>query len=132
LGLEGHSDADVVIHALCDAILGATGNGDIGQHFPNTDPKWSGADSTVFLKEVLRMTADRGYAVSNVDISLLAERPKLGPYFTPMRQHLAKVLGVPEDCVGLKATTNESLGAIGRGEGIAAFAVALLVVKARD
>jgi len=123
-GLEGHSDADVLIHALADAILGAIGSGDIGQHFPNTDERWRGVSSLVFLREIRKMLDQRGAVLENVDVSLIAEAPKIGPHLAQMKAVLGEALGVTPDRVGLKATTNEKLGFIGRGEGIAAMAVA--------
>jgi len=123
-GLEGHSDADVLIHALADAILGAIGSGDIGQHFPNTDERWRGVSSLVFLREIRAMLDQRGAVLENVDVSLIAEAPKIGPHLARMKAVLGEALGVTPDRVGLKATTNEMLGFIGRGEGIAAMAVA--------
>lgn len=128
-GLDGHSDADVAIHALCDAILGALGEGDIGQHFPNSDPQWKNCDSTVFLSRCVDMAAKRGLGVANADITIIAEAPQLNPHFAAMRAKLCTHLGVTPDCLGLKVTTNEKLGAIGRGEGIAAFAVVLLASR---
>ena len=123
-GLDGHSDADVLIHALADAILGAIGSGDIGQHFPNTDERWRGVSSLVFLREIRKMLDQRGAVLENVDVSLIAEAPKIGPHLAKMKAVLGEALGVTPDRVGLKATTNEKLGFIGRGEGIAAMAVA--------
>jgi len=123
-GLEGHSDADVLIHALADAILGAIGSGDIGQHFPNNDERWRGVSSLVFLREIRKMLDQRGAVLENVDVSLIAEAPKIGPHLAKMKAALGEALGVTPDRVGLKATTNEKLGFIGRGEGIAAMAVA--------
>ncbi len=123
-GLEGHSDADVLIHALADAILGAIGSGDIGQHFPNTDERWRGVSSLVFLREIRTMLDQRGAVLENVDVSLIAEAPKIGPHLAKMKAVLGEALGITPDRVGLKATTNEKLGFAGRGEGIAAMAVA--------
>lgn len=128
LGLEGHSDADVLLHAICDALLGAIAAGDIGEHFPNTDPKWKDCDSAVFLRECSAMVKRAGYRVANVDCTVLAERPKLRQHVSAIRAKISDLLGIPLDCVGLKATTMERLGAIGREEGIAAMAVALLAV----
>jgi 2-C-methyl-D-erythritol 2,4-cyclodiphosphate synthase len=125
-GLEGHSDADVVLHAVTDAILGALAAGDIGQHFPNTDERWRDCDSTVFLRGAADIARDRGYQISNLDVTLLAERPKILPYVPAMRERIAAVMDLPHDCVGLKATTMERLGFVGREEGIAAMATALL------
>jgi len=125
-GLEGHSDADVLLHALTDAVLGALAAGDIGTHFPNTDPKWKGAASTIFLAEAARLAKERKATILNVDASLLAEAPKLVPHFPAMRTKIAAALGLKEEQVNLKATTNEKIGFVGRGEGIAALAVAAL------
>ena len=125
-GLEGHSDADVLLHALTDAVLGALAAGDIGTHFPNTDPKWRGAASTIFLAEAARLAKERKATILNVDASLLAEAPKLVPHCPAMRKKIAAALGLKEEQVNLKATTNEKIGFVGRGEGIAALAVAAL------
>lgn len=126
LGLLGHSDADVLIHAICDAILGAASLGDIGKHFPDTDARWKGADSRVLLREVVRLAASQGWAIENVDATIIAQAPKLAPFIPQMKQHLRVDLGVAEDAVNVKATTTEKLGFTGRGEGIAAEAVCLL------
>lgn len=123
-GLDGHSDADALMHAICDAVLGALGEGDIGQLFPNTDPRWRGAPSKVFLAEAARRVAARHGRLVNVDASVLAEAPKLAPHAVSMKANIAAALGIRPDAVGVKATTNERLGFIGRGEGIAAMAVA--------
>ncbi len=123
-GLDGHSDADVLIHAIADAILGALGSGDIGHHFPNTDERWRGVSSLVFLKEIRRMLEKRGATLENIDASLVAEAPKIGPHIARMKAVLGEALGLAPECVGLKATTNETMGFLGRGEGIAAMAVA--------
>jgi 2-C-methyl-D-erythritol 2,4-cyclodiphosphate synthase len=126
LGLDGHSDADVICHAVMDALLGALSLGDIGQHFPTNDPLYKGADSIELLKRVKGMVSKRGYAVVNVDISVIAEKPKLAPHAAQMKANLAAALGIETDRVSIKATTNENIGLVGRGEGIAAFSVALL------
>ncbi len=126
LGLLGHSDADVALHALCDALLGAVALGDIGQHFPDTDERWAGADSRRLLRAVVAMIADRGYTVSNVDITIIAQKPKMAPYIEQMRANVAADLAIDIDRVSVKATTTERLGFTGRGEGIAAQATALL------
>ncbi len=123
-GLEGHSDADVLCHALADALLGSIADGDIGQHFPNTDPKWKNADSVELLRQVVLRVKAKGFHVVNVDAAITAEKPKVMPYALRMRERLAPVLGVTLDEVSIKATTMEGLGAIGRGEGIAVMAVA--------
>ncbi len=125
-GLEGHSDADAVAHALTDALLGAAGLGDIGQHFPPTDPRWKDADSLQLLAQVVGLLQERDFRIVNVDVTVVAERPRIAPHVLPMRERLAVVLGVPLAHVSIKGKTNEGLGWIGRGEGIAAFAVALI------
>lgn len=126
LGLLGHSDADVLIHAIMDALLGAIGAGDIGIHFPDTDPRYRGADSTQLLAEVLRLVAEAGYRIGNVDATIIAQRPKLAGYIPQMRERLAGVAGCDRSALNIKATTTEKLGFTGRGEGIAAQAVVLL------
>jgi len=123
-GLEGHSDADVLMHAICDAVLGAIGEGDIGHFFPNTDPRWRGAPSRVFLEEAGRKVERLRGKIVNVDASAIAQEPKLSPHIDKMKANIAGALGVNVKRVGIKATTNEGLGFIGRGEGIAAMAVA--------
>ncbi|MEI8350748.1 MAG: 2-C-methyl-D-erythritol 2,4-cyclodiphosphate synthase [bacterium] len=128
-GLEGHSDADVLCHALADALLGAIADGDIGQHFPNTDPRWKDADSVELLRQVVLRVKAKGFHVVNVDAMITAEKPKVMPYAQRMRERLAPVLGVTIDEVSVKATTMEGLGAIGRGEGIAVMAVATVARK---
>jgi len=125
-GLGGHSDADVLLHAVIDALLGAAGLGDIGQRYPPGDPAYAGADSLRLLAEVRAAVEEVGYRPENVDTTLIAERPKLAPHLARMRQAIAEALGLDAARVNVKATTNEGLGAIGRGEGIAAIAVALL------
>ncbi len=126
LGLDGHSDADVLTHALMDALLGALSLGDIGQHFPPGDARWKDADSLVLLDHVVALVRERGWELINVDLVVVAERPKLRPHISQMRANLAERLAVSPDQVGVKATTNEGLGPTGREEGIAAYAVALL------
>ncbi len=123
-GLDGHSDADVLLHAVCDALLGALALGDIGQHFPNTDPAWKGADSKQLLRAVVELVHQRGWRVGNVDCTLVMERPKVMRHAPAMRAALAPLLGVEEDAVSIKATTNERLGYVGREEGACAYAVA--------
>jgi 2-C-methyl-D-erythritol 2,4-cyclodiphosphate synthase len=125
-GLEGHSDADVILHALCDAILGGAGLGDIGEHFPNTDAQYKGMDSSLLLKRVVQKTHDAGWGVENVDVMILAEAPKLQEFKPKMKYHIAHQLGLDETQVNIKAGTNEGLGYIGAKEGIAAYAVVLL------
>ena len=124
LGLLGHSDADVAIHALIDALLGALALGDIGTHFPDTDAQWKGADSRVLLRKTVEMIKERGWTVSNVDVTVIAQAPKMSPYIEKMRENLASDLLVGIDRVSVKATTTERLGFTGRGEGIAAQATA--------
>ncbi|WP_243370323.1 2-C-methyl-D-erythritol 2,4-cyclodiphosphate synthase [Geotalea sp. SG265] len=125
-GLLGHSDADVLLHAISDAILGAIGEGDIGKHFPDTDPAYKGADSIKLLMHVMGLARDRGYAIGNVDATVIAQRPKLAPHIPLMRENIARALGCGTGRVNVKATTTEELGFCGRGEGIASHAVALL------
>lgn len=126
LGLLGHSDADVLTHAIMDALLGALSLGDIGHYFPPTDPQWAGADSLVLLKQVHELIQSKGWHINNVDSVIVAERPKLKPHLAAMRDRLATVLHLVPDQIGIKATTNEKLGPTGREEGIAAYAVVLL------
>ena len=125
-GLAGHSDADAVAHALTDAILGAAAAGDIGMHFPDTDPRWKDADSMALLRAACEVVAARGLRVVQVDVTVILERPRLGPHIPAMRTSLAAALGLSADEVSVKATTNEGMGFIGRGEGIATMAVATL------
>ena len=129
LGLLGHSDADVLTHAIMDAMLGALSLGDIGHYFPPTDPKWKSADSLKLLAQVNQLILDKGWQIGNIDSVIVAERPKLKPHIEKMRDRLANVLELNPDQIGVKATTNEKLGPVGREEGIAVYAVALLVVK---
>lgn len=126
LGLLGHSDADVALHALSDALLGAAALGDIGRHFPDTDPRYEGADSRLLLRECLRLIGEKGYRLVNVDVTIIAQAPKMLPHIPAMRQNIANDLCIPLDDVSVKATTTERLGFTGRGEGIAAQATALL------
>jgi 2-C-methyl-D-erythritol 2,4-cyclodiphosphate synthase len=128
LGLDGHSDADVLIHAIADAILGAIGEKDIGHHFPNTDPAYKGISSVELLKKVLVLVHASGGRLLNIDSSLIAEAPKIGPHVGKMREILGAALGLPAARVGIKATTNETMGFVGRKEGIAAFAVASVLM----
>jgi 2-C-methyl-D-erythritol 2,4-cyclodiphosphate synthase len=125
-GLAGHSDADVLAHAIVDALLGAAGLGDIGQHFPDTDPRWAGADSLDLLRAVVALVGERGFAVVHVDGTVVMERPRIGPHREAMRAALAGALGVPVERVNVKASTGEGMGFVGRGEGVAALAVATL------
>jgi len=131
-GLLGHSDADVLLHAISDAILGAIGEGDIGRHFPDTDPQYKGADSLKLLSHVMGLANARGYRLGNLDATIVAQRPKLAPHIPLMRENIAKVLFTETDRVNVKATTTEELGFTGRGEGIAAYAVALLERKQQE
>ena len=126
-GLLGHSDADVALHALMDALLGAAGKGDIGKHFPDTDDKYEGADSRRLLRVVVEMLRKDGWQVNNVDVTIIAQRPKLAPFIATMRELVASDLGITEDAVNIKATTTEKLGFTGRGEGIAAEAVVSII-----
>lgn len=128
-GLLGHSDADVAIHALCDALLGAAALRDIGYHFPDTDPRYKGIDSRLLLRHVMRLLDEQGYRLGNCDITICAEQPKLNPHIHAMQQELAACMGCEAGQVSIKATTTEKLGYTGRGEGIAAYAVALLETK---
>ena len=125
-GPVGHSDGDVLAHALCDALLGAAGLGDIGTHFPDTDPKWKGANSLLFLEHAKELLAEKNFAIEHVDAVVIMEKPKLGPHFPQMREALAKSLGVAPEKIHLKAKTNEGVDAIGHGEAIAAHVVATL------
>jgi len=128
-GLLGHSDADVLLHAIADAILGALALGDIGKHFPDTDPQYKGADSRKLLRHVLALADQKGYLLGNVDATIVAQRPKLAPFIAEMRANIAKDLDAEPDRVNVKATTTEQLGFAGRGEGIAAYAVVLMERK---
>lgn len=128
-GLAGHSDADVLVHAVIDAMLGAAALGDIGQHFPDTDPEWKGADSLKLLGGVVRIIHEAGFAVGNVDATVVLQRPKLRPHIDAMRANIAEVLGVEVGRVSVKATTGEAMGFVGREEGAAAHAVCLLVER---
>jgi len=128
-GLEGHSDADVLLHAIADALLGAVGEGDIGQHFPNTDESIRGISSIEILKRVIKVLAEKNARLVNIDATVLAEEPKLAPHIAAMRKTIADAIGTPDSNVNVKATTNEKLGAIGRGEGIAAIAIATVEIE---
>jgi len=125
-GLIAHSDGDVVLHALCDALLGAAALGDIGKHFPDTDPEFKGADSRMLLLHVYRLVQEKGYGLVNADLTIIAQAPKMAPYIAAMCANIAKCLDVPVDCVNVKATTTEKLGFEGRKQGIAVQAVVLL------
>ncbi len=126
LGLLGHSDADVLIHAICDALLGAAALGDIGKHFPDTAAEFAGIDSRILLRQTVQLLAQRGWRVGNVDATICAQRPKIGPHIDTMRQTLAADIGIDIDDINIKATTTEHLGFEGREEGISAYAVALI------
>lgn len=128
-GCVGHSDADVLLHAICDALLGAANLRDIGFHFPNTDPKYKGADSKLLLKEVVRLLKEKNYLIGNIDATLSLEAPKINPHITKMQEILAPVLEIDIDAISIKATTNERLGYVGRSEGVNAYAVALIYKK---
>jgi 2-C-methyl-D-erythritol 2,4-cyclodiphosphate synthase len=128
-GLLGHSDSDVLTHAICDALLGAAALGDIGLHFPDSDPRWAGASSLEFLTRVVELVTQKGYRVKNVDATVMAERPRLMPYVQAMCERLASVLQIDIDQVNIKAKTNEGLESVGRGESMAAHAVALLIIR---
>ena len=126
LGLLGHSDADVLLHAISDALLGAAALGDIGKHFPDTDPKYKGADSIVLLKEVKNMLDEKNYLIENVDATIIAQRPKMRPYIDKMRENIANALEIDVECVNVKATTEEGMGFTGEGKGISAQAICML------
>ncbi len=122
-GLAGHSDADAVLHAITDALLGAAGAGDIGQYFPSEEPRWAGADSSMFIREAKRVVRELDASISNVDVTIIAQKPKLAPFREAMRSNIAKLLDLPEGLVNVKATTTDHLGFIGRAEGICAMAI---------
>ncbi|MFI5149810.1 MAG: 2-C-methyl-D-erythritol 2,4-cyclodiphosphate synthase [Bacteroidia bacterium] len=125
-GCLGHSDADVLIHAICDALLGAASLRDIGHHFPNTDPRFKGADSKTLLKQVGMLVKEAGYEIGNIDATLAIEQPKINPHISRMQQVMAEVLGIPSNDISIKATTNEGLGYVGTEKGVNAWAVALI------
>ncbi|MGV3559418.1 2-C-methyl-D-erythritol 2,4-cyclodiphosphate synthase [Larkinella arboricola] len=125
-GAQGHSDADVICHVICDALLGAANLRNIGYHFSDKDPRWKGVDSKVLLAEVMRMIREKGYEVSNIDVTVVLQEPKLNPHIPAMKTCLSGVMNVPEDDISIKATTSEHMGFVGRKEGIAAFCVALI------
>ena len=127
VGCIAHSDGDVAIHALCDALLGALALGDIGKHFPDNSDEFAGIDSKILLSRVMTLLQSEGWSISNVDITIALQRPKVAPYIVPMRECLASVMGIPADKVSVKATTTEKLGFVGRGEGCEVYAVALLI-----
>ena len=130
-GLEGHSDGDCLLHAICDAILGALGEGDMGRHFPSTDARWKGVASLRFLEDVAGLLRERGYAVGNLDATVIAQSPALAPHLAAMRDRIAQALAAPVDAVSVKAKSTDGLGALGRSEGIAAQAVVLLQRRER-
>jgi len=132
LGLDGHSDADVLLHAICDALLGAAALGDIGKHFPDTDVKYKGANSRALLRHVNQLIQHEGYGVNNIDATIVAQKPKLAPYIQTMRKHIANDLGLGIHQVNVKATTTEKLGFCGQEEGIAAQAITLLIDVPQD
>ena len=129
LGLDGHSDADVLCHALCDSLLGACGAGDLGKYFPDTDNKWKGVSSLVLLKKSGELVAERGFQISNIDTTIVAQQPKIGPHIESMTTNISETLKIDPTQINIKATTTERLGFTGREEGIAAYAVALLQTK---
>lgn len=128
-GLQGHSDADVLLHAVCDALLGALALGDIGKHFPDTDPEFKDADSSVLLKKVYKLITNNGYTIGNIDSIVAMQVPKLGPFIPQMQKKIADILETEADNISIKATTTEKLGFVGRGEGVSAFATVLLIKK---
>ena len=125
-GAVGHSDADVLIHAICDALLGAANLGDIGLHFPNNDPRWKGMRSNFFLQEVIMMIRENGWEIENIDCTLCLEKPKISPHISAMKEALAPLMGISIDLISIKATTNEQMGYVGREEGVNAYAVVLI------
>lgn len=125
-GLLGHSDADVLLHSISDALLGALALGDIGKHFPDTDPKYKGADSLILLKNVYSLIKEKGYIIQNIDSTICAQSPKMAPHIDKMRENIATALECDVDCISVKATTTEHLGFVGKGEGISAYSVCLL------
>ena len=125
-GAVGHSDADVLIHAICDALLGAANLGDIGLHFSNTDPRWKQKESKYFLKEVIKMLNDKGWSIENIDCTLTLEKPKINPHIPAMKKELSAIMGIDQDLISIKATTNERMGYVGREEGVNSYAVALI------
>jgi 2-C-methyl-D-erythritol 2,4-cyclodiphosphate synthase len=128
-GLKGHSDADVLSHAICDALLGALGEGDIGSYFPDTDPKYKGMSSLVFLKETVKLLYENGFEIENLDSVIVCEKPKISPHIDQIKETLSEVLGISTKSLGIKATTTDQMGFTGRGEGIAAHAAALIKTK---
>lgn len=127
IGLRGHSDADALLHALCDSILGALSLGDIGQHFPSSDVRWKNTPSRIFIEKALQLARQKGYRIGNVDACIICERPKISPHYSAMRKRIGELLKIPVNCVGLKSKTAERLGSLGRGQGLAVMANILLV-----
>jgi len=125
-GAFGHSDADVLVHAICDALLGAANLGDIGHHFSNTDARWKGISSLILLQECVKLLAERGWTIGNIDAMICLEAPKINPHVPAMKQHIATAAGISEEDISIKATTNETMGFVGREEGIVAYAVCLI------
>lgn len=128
-GLKGHSDADVLSHAICDALLGAIGEGDIGTYFPDSDPKYKGMSSLVFLEETIKILDEKGFEIENLDSVIVCEKPKMAPHIDSMKEKLSTVLKIPTESIGIKATTTDKMGFTGRGEGIAVHAVTLIKTK---
>ncbi len=126
VGAFGHSDADVLVHAICDALLGAANLGDIGFHFSNTDSRWKGISSLILLQECVKLLAEKGWSIGNIDAMICLEAPKINPHVPAMKQHIASAAGISEEDISIKATTNETMGFIGRQEGIVAYAVCLI------
>jgi 2-C-methyl-D-erythritol 2,4-cyclodiphosphate synthase len=126
VGAFGHSDADVLVHAICDALLGAANLGDIGYHFSNTDARWKGISSLILLQECVKLLAEKGWSIGNIDAMICLEAPKINPHVPAMKQHIASAAGISEEDISIKATTNETMGFIGRQEGIVAYAVCLI------
>lgn len=126
LGLSGHSDADVLTHAICDALLGAMGEGDIGTHFPDSDPRYKGVSSLSFLRDILKIMTEEGYEIENIDSVIVCEKPKIAPHVPAIKDSLSNVMGISGNALGIKATTTDRMGFTGRGEGIASYAVALI------
>ncbi len=131
-GAFGHSDADVLIHTICDALLGAANLGDIGTHFPDTDAKYKGIDSKILLKDVVKLLTEKGFAIGNIDSTVCLQKPKIKPYIPEMKKCLADVMGIEEGRVSVKATTTEKLGFVGREEGVSAYAVVLIYEKTKE
>ena len=131
-GPLGHSDADVLIHAICDALLGAAALGDIGMHFPDNSSEFKNIDSKILLQRVVNLLKEKNYAIVNIDSTVILEKPKIAPHITAMRETLSKVMGIPVDDISIKATTNEKMGFIGRQEGVSAHAVALIELRAKN